>query len=448
MLSRHNAIPQQRPARFGWMMHALAITLAAATLAVTTGCADKTGHAAERPAAFTVPTLMARGDGSDKEFGKMKAHWEKLSARIASNANDIDAYTELAQLFMQEARITGRHHEYVPQARLLLDEALRRRSNDFNALITKGSLLMTLHQFEEAKEITERAVAQNPYSAFAYGVLCDALVELGEYDAAARACDTMLSRRPDLRSYARASYVRELFGDRKGAIDAMMMAADAGAVGTEERSWTLYNLGNLFLHQGKLDTAAFIFNGILEERPNYAYALSGLAMTKRARGNHAEAIELLVKASQLSNEHLFIEQLSDLYLAMGSKESARTMEEKVIEAFKQHEAGGWNVDREWALYCANHAIDLPGALARAKRELGRRPDNIDVQETYAWALFKNGRAAEAIPYIEKAMRLGKPAPTTRYHAAMIYNAAGMRAKGAAQMKMAVRENAYVEAMGG
>ncbi|MEO5929385.1 MAG: tetratricopeptide repeat protein, partial [Candidatus Kapaibacterium sp.] len=331
----------------------------------------------------------------------------------------------------------------IPKARLVLDEALKYDPSNFGANITKASMLMTLHQFADAKALAEKAIQTNPASAFAYGVLCDANVELGKYDEAVKASDMMLSTRPDLSSYARASYLREIYGDRPGAISAMKMAADAGAPGTEERSWALYNLANLFLNQGKLDTAAFIYNGILEERPNYPYALNGLASVKAARKDYGDGIELLVKASQLAPEHLFFEQLSDIYLAMDQKDQAGTMEKRVLDAFEQHEKGGWNVDREYAIYCANHDIKLPEALMRAKRELDRRPDNIDVQDTYAWCLYKNGKAAEAVPYIEQAMRFKSDNPILHYHAGMIYTAAGNKGKAASELRAALRDNPYM-----
>jgi tetratricopeptide (TPR) repeat protein len=84
-----------------------------------------------------------------------------------------------------------------------------------------------------------------------------------------------------------------------------------------------------------------------------------------------------------------------------------------------------------------------GALARAKREYDRRPDNIDAQDTYAWALYKNGRAAEAIPYIEKATRLGSLNAPVHYHAGMIYQAAGNRAKASAELKAALKASPYL-----
>ncbi|MBI3766546.1 MAG: tetratricopeptide repeat protein, partial [Ignavibacteriales bacterium] len=203
---------------------------------------------------------------------------------IAKHPDIIKNYVELAQLFLQEGRVTGRHHEYVPKAQSLLDEALKRDPNNYDANIIKASMLLTMHQFMQAKEIAERMVTKSPHTAIGYGVLCDALVELGEYEHAVEACDEMLKARPDLRSYSRASYLRELHGDLAGAIEAMQLAAETGIAGQENRAWALYNLGKLFLNAGKLDTAAYIFNGILEERPAYAYALSGLAMVNKVRG--------------------------------------------------------------------------------------------------------------------------------------------------------------------
>ena len=66
------------------------------------------------------------------------------------------------------------------------------------------------------------------------------------------------SLRPGLASYARASYLRELHGETGGAIEAMRMAADAGATGKESRAWALYQLGNLYLNENQPDTAAFL----------------------------------------------------------------------------------------------------------------------------------------------------------------------------------------------
>ena len=254
----------------------------------------------------------------------------------------------------------------------------------------------------------------------------------------------MLSLRPDLRSYSRASYIRELYGNDDGAFEAMKLAADAGVFAQENRAWALFNLGKLFLNEGKLDTAAYIFNGILEERPDYAYAIAGKAQVKRAKGEYQEAVDLLAKAYQIAPEHLFVEQLADLYRSGGQTQSADGVAKIVLQAYEQHERDGWNVNREYAMFCANQGINLQEALQRAKKEFETRPDNIDVLETYAWTLLKAGRPREAVHLVEKAMRLNTKSFTLHYHAGVIYSAAGMQDEAQKYFAQAQTENPYMK----
>ncbi|MBS1903576.1 MAG: tetratricopeptide repeat protein [Bacteroidetes bacterium] len=375
--------------------------------------------------ALVIPNLMPRGgDSTSAEFVNAQSEVATLRSDLTLHPDKLDDYTKLAMIFLQEARVSGRHHEYFPVASRLLDETLRRDSLNFEGLVLRAGMQMTMHRFAEAKQTIVKAIKVNPHNSGAYGILADANTELGLYDEAVKAVDTMISTRPDLRSYARASYQRELRGDLNGALAAMRLAVDAGAYGQESREWSVYQYANLFLNEGKLDTAQFLYNGILEERPNYGFALSGLAMVAVAKHDYPTAIEHLVKATQVLPEHIFLEQLSDLYVAMGDREDAKQLEEKVIAAFAVHEADGWNVAREYALYCANHGIHLDEALTRAEADYRTRPHNIDALDTYAWCLLKNGRAADAAPLANEALRMSPLNPTIWYHAAVIAHSTG------------------------
>ena len=53
----------------------------------------------------------------------------------------------------------------------------------------------------------------------------------------------MVDIRPDIRSYSRVSYLREIYGDYPGAIEAMKMAVDAGVAGDEATEWARIQLG-------------------------------------------------------------------------------------------------------------------------------------------------------------------------------------------------------------
>lgn len=421
----------------------LAIPLLAALLLAS--CSNDTSQTTPTATTeFAIPELKLRATGvGSTEFNRVQANYLAVKEEIERSPMKAEPYAKMAAIFLSEARVTGRHHEYVPAAGRLLERALAIEPSNFLATVLKGSMMMTLHRFNEAHTLAERAAALNPQSAYVLGILVDANVELGHYDEAVAASDRMQSTRPDLRSYARVSYLREVNGQESGAIEAMKMAADAGMTGTEERSWALYNLANLYYGMGKLDTAEFIYKGILEERADYPFALDGLGMVRAARNDHGGAIELLVRALQLSPEHIFTEHLSDVYFAMGDKNQTALMEQKVIDAFTQHEADGWNIDREFAAYCTNHNIRSSEALKRATRDYASRPKNIDALDTYAWALYRNGRAKEAVAIIEEAMRLKTHNAILHFHAGMIYNAVGDKAKATTELKRAMAQNPWL-----
>jgi len=395
-----------------------------------------------------IPDLSPRGGDSNASVEYLNAlhSVERLREEIKKHPDVVKNYVQLAQIFLQEARITGKHHEYIPKAQTLLNDALKIDPNNFDALITESSVQMTLHQFTKAKELALKALPFDSYNAFAYGVLVDANVELGFYQDAVKYCDKMLSLRPDLRSYARASYLRELFGETDASSKAMILAANAGMDGQEDRVWTLYNLGNLYFNQGKIDTAEFIYNGILQERPDYAFALSGLAEVECTKNNYSKAIELLAKASQLNPNHLFLQQLADIYMAARQKPAENEMNNQILQAFEIHKQDGYDIHYEYALYCANHNINLKEALDHAEKEYEIRPDNIDALDAYAWTLYKNGKSSDAVPYIDKALRLGTKRAVLFYHAAEIYHAVGFNSKALEMVKQCLKENPYVDTM--
>src|SRR5258706_13314215 len=131
-----------------------------------------------------IPTLCRRYGNTyaSSEFLNAQKAVDFYREEIRKKPDAVKNYVELAQLFMQESRVTGNHHEYIPKAQRMIEEALNRDHQDIQANLVNASLLMTLHQFEQAKEIAGEIIQKNPYSATAYGVLCDAQVELGHYN--------------------------------------------------------------------------------------------------------------------------------------------------------------------------------------------------------------------------------------------------------------------------
>src|SRR5207244_817655 len=107
----------------------------------------------------------------------------------------------------------------------------------------------------KARDIAQHAADLSPEDPAPYGILADANLETGQYEAAIAALETMVHLKPNLASYSRISYVRELHGDIDGAIEAMEMAIRAGGPKSENTAWCVVHLGNLYLNSSRLALA-------------------------------------------------------------------------------------------------------------------------------------------------------------------------------------------------
>src|SRR5205807_9871342 len=133
------------------------------------------------------------------------------------NPSNVTALDSLGLAYQQRARETG-DPTYYTKSDEALQRALAIAPRDLLATSGLGSLALSRHRFREALVLGRRAHAISPTTARNYGVIGDALVELGRYRQAFRAFDTMAELRPGLAAYARVSHARELLGRVRPAI--------------------------------------------------------------------------------------------------------------------------------------------------------------------------------------------------------------------------------------
>src|SRR5436190_15526645 len=149
-----------------------------------------------------------------------------MEERVKQEPKNARANAALGQAYLQRARESGDPSFYT-KAEALFERALAVDPKSMEALLGKATLSMARHEFRKARGLAETAIALNPDLVATYGILTDALVELGDYPAAIKSLDEMVRRKPNLSSYSRVSYVRELMGDTDGAIQAMKMAVES-----------------------------------------------------------------------------------------------------------------------------------------------------------------------------------------------------------------------------
>jgi tetratricopeptide (TPR) repeat protein len=341
---------------------------------------------------------------------------ERLQAHLKIYPNDTNAYAQLGASMLQRVRENADPSLYI-QAEGAFSEALKRDSQQLDALIGMGSLALSRHEFAQALIWGEKALAVNPYRAQIYGVIGDAQVELGRYADAVQTIQKMVDTRPDIASYSRVSYLRELHGDVPGAIDAMTRAAKAGAPGAEPTLWALTYIGHLHFNMGDLKRAEEMYAAALQQQPGYAYAQAGIARVRAAQGRYDEAIAIYQSILDKLPLPQWAIELSEVYTATGKSEQALAQLD-LVRAIQQLNAdAAMNVDLEMALFEADHG-DPAKAVALARAAYAKRP-SIQGADALAWALYHAGEFDEAWTHAQEALKLGTKDALLHFHAGMI-----------------------------
>ncbi len=356
---------------------------------------------------------------------------------VPLDPNEAAAFNTQGINYLQKVRETG-DPTYYGKAETAFDEALKRDSQNVNALVGKGTLALSRHQFAAGLKLGQQAHDLDPNVVVTYGVIGDAQTELGQYDEALATIQTMVDKRPDLSSYSRASYQRELHGDIDGAIALMQEAVRSGGPNAENVQWVRVQLGNLYFNKGNLAQAETEYQHALAALPNYAYAQAGLAHIRAVQGRTDEAIALYTQAIQRI-------PLPEFVIALGETEQAAGQTAKANEQYgllrvieKLFQANGVNTDMELALFEADHG-DSQQALAQARIAYNERP-NYKAADTLAWALSQAGQQSEAQRYEQEAMKIGTQDGLMFYHAGVIASRAGDKAGARARLEQALLVN--------
>jgi tetratricopeptide (TPR) repeat protein len=362
-----------------------------------------------------IPELLDRPEqlSANKEWEKVQNLYVQHRNEIKQSADNAESRLQIAQIFIHEARVTGEHGHYYPAALDVLDaiaEDHPKKDITFRKLSMKAGILLSLHDFKQALEVAQKAVSINPYNAQIYGALVDAHVELGNYEKAVAAADKMVSIRPDLRSYARISYLREIHGQVAGALEAMEMAVQAGYPGNEETAWARLTLGELYEKYSTTDAAAMQYQQILTEREHYPFAIAALANIELEKGNYEAAEEQLKKAAAIIPEFSFYQDLAKVYKKTKQEEAFDATVKELHIMLDDDIANGHNMTLEYAHLYHDLMEDPKEALKYALNEYEKRPNNIDVNSLLAAIYHDLGMEKEANIHLTNATKTNAKFP--------------------------------------
>ncbi|MBY0504725.1 MAG: tetratricopeptide repeat protein [Bryobacteraceae bacterium] len=402
---------------------------------------------------FVAATLLAQSAEPDRllaalkdrtiadQISRMKTDdrikaYEAMTAHMKDN---LHYQNLLATAYIQKMRETA-NPDYLTRAGGIVDGVINADGGNYEALRLRSQIELERHNFAAVATVSRTLIKIAPDDPWNWGTLGDALMEIGQYEPAADAYQRMMTLRPDLASYNRASYYRFVMGDVAGAIEVMKKAISSGSRSPENVAWCLVDLGNIYLKTGQLEIAEQGFNAALKVFPQYHAAYYGLGRVHLAQGKHAAAIQELKQAQASVPMVEYVAALEDAYLAAGKPEEAAGQQKMIDTIDRLERANNQAANRTLAVIYADRGRKLDRAMDLAQAELKVRQD-IYTYDALAWVLFKNQRLEEAASAAAKALRLGTPEASFYYHAGLIAKAQGLSAEARKHLEKALAVNA-------
>ena len=262
--------------------------------------------------------------------------------------------------------------------------------------------------YQAAKADLELAVTRRPGYDFAWARLAAALSHLDDYPGALAAAANAVRLRPDSALY------RIMLGnvhDRFAMYDA---ATGAYRTATELKprsrmAWN--NLGTTFLRNNQPREAAAAFNRALAIAET-ASTRSNLATAYYYQRDFEQALANYRRAAELSpHDPVMWGNLGDALQRAGKRDDARAAYQGAVrearEALRNVPHPTANAHEELGLYCAKAGDELC-AIEEATRADQLQPRDTAILFTNAIIRAILGRQAEALDWLERAVRLGLP----------------------------------------
>jgi tetratricopeptide (TPR) repeat protein len=402
--------------------------LAAATMTALLCTGDGRGAATAVEAVSVPPATLLAPDTE-----QVTAIIRSLEEKVRRHPDDFVAYIKLAGYYLQRQRETG-SIEYLTLAERAARAslAIMPPEQNYGGLAALAQAEYALHNFATARDHATRLTEVNATKSVGLQILSDALLELGEYESALRVLDrlqNLAGQTVDTQTrLARSALLRGRPEDAARYLSRAVVLALAQAPPQRETvAWCRWQLGETAFASGEYATAERHYRDALTTFPDFFRAVASLGRVRAARGDLAGAIVQYERVVHLVPDPTFVAALGDLYALVGRDQAAAAQYELVEKIAQLGAVNGLLFNRQLALFYADHDRKAEEAYSLATKEYAIRRD-VYGADTVAWTALKAGKMAEAQAAIQEALRLETRDARLFYHAGMIADAAGDRAR--------------------
>lgn len=308
-----------------------------------------------------------------------------------------------------------------------------------DALLGLAILANARQDYPTAREAARQAQKQQPRRWTVYPVLIEAYSGLGEYQAVGKALDSL--QKLSTGSRVRAVTAR-VYRDRGWREDATATADDAvgSADGPTEKAAALHALGELAWERGEPREAIKQYDLALGLAPDHHVALAARARASAALGRSEQALRDYRSALARRPLAEYALEAGELNESLGLDGDAESQYGRVRELARKAAANGRNEELIVGRYESDHGDPREAVeLLRSEWAKGRR--SVQLADALGWALFRAGRAKDALPYAKKATE-GLRSPLFSYHRGEIERALHRYGAARRYIGQALRINPY------
>lgn len=364
---------------------------------------------------------------------------DSAQQELRDDPDDALTWAQLGSAYVEQARVTA-DPSYYRKSQGALDRSMQLQpEGNGEALIGLGALANARHDFAQARDWALAARELRPATGEVYGVLADALTQLGDAEAATAAVQRMLDTEPGVAAFTRASYDLELHGrvdDARLALQHALQDSQSPA----SIAFCRYYLGELAFNSGDLDQAATQYEQGLDAAPQDPALRQGRAKVAAARGDLDQALAEYQTVTNRLPLPQYLQEYGELLLAADQPEQAAAQFTLFTQQQRLYQAAGSTDDLAMSRFAADHG-DPAEALRHAQAEW-ERSQSVFVADAMAWALHAGGRDAEALIFADRAASLGWRNATFTYHRGMILASLGMSTEAKRQLTEALQINPY------
>jgi len=307
--------------------------------------------------------------GELKKFDSAIAHGLELSARQPDNSL---IPLEVAGLYVERARLTGRYDDFAKAEELL--SGLNRDGQSASLCLATARLNFTLHRLSSASRVLESCPPTLDRSEVA-ALQADIHLYQGQYRRAEVIYRALVNDAGLAPHYVRLAHLRRWLG-APGEAAALLEAAEKRYHGGSPvmTAWLKLQRGQVALDRGRLDEALALFRLASDEMPGWWLVDEHIAEVLLLTGDASGAKTLYENIVVRTDAPEFLDALAGIEMQAGNAAHAQQLIARAASGYKQRmaafpeAAAGHMVD-----HALKYSADARMVLQVAQRNFDARP---------------------------------------------------------------------------